>query len=230
MKKTVSLILALVMCLGLLTACFGGGNQNLEAARDYLQNLYKNKAEITAADYTVVGTLFVNQESYTVEWSVDVTEGVKIVVGDNNKVTVDVDEKSAKEIPYVLTATIKDANGSSIQVSFNHKVPVFKELTHAEFMAKEDEEAVVIKGVITGIVETAKENDLYLQDTDGGYFVYNLEKKPSEMGLKIGMTVRVTGIRDTYSGIAQVADASVEILDSSIKEIAPKDITRWSGR
>ena len=224
MKKTVSLILAIVMCLGLFAAC-AGGNQNLEAAKDYLQNLYKNKAEITAADYTVVGTLAVNQETFTVEWSVNVNEGVKIVTGENGKVTVDVDEKSSKDIPYVLTATIKDSNGGSIQISFNHKVPAFKELTHAEFMAKENEEAVVIKGVITGIVETTKENDLYLQDTDGGYFVYKLEKKPSEMGLKIGMTVRVSGIRSTYSGIAQVADPSVEILDSNINAVAPTDIT-----
>jgi len=99
-------------------------------------------------------------------------------------------------------------------------------LTWDEFVAAEDDTPVVVKGVIGGIVETSKENDLYLQDENGGYFVYKLAVKPSEQGLKVGMTVRVSGIRDTYYGVNQITDAKVEILDATTKEVAPIDITQ----
>ena len=96
-----------------------------------------------------------------------------------------------------------------------------------EFVAAEEDAPVVIQGVIYGIVETTKEkNDLYLQDENGGYFVYKLSINPAEQVLKIGMTVRVSGIRDTYYGVYQIANASVEILDETIKEVTPIDITK----
>ena len=219
----VALLIALV-CIGIFAGCKQKAD-NLPAAQDYLKNIYKDKATVTPADFTVLNKLSIKGETFTVEWSVDVTEGVKVEVDENGKVTINVDEKSDKDIPYVLTATIKSASGKSATVVFNYTVPKFKELTWDEFTAAEDESAVVIKGVVTGIVETTKENDLYLEDADGGYFVYNLEKKPSELGIKVGMTVRVSGVRDTYYGINQVASASVEIIDSTVAEVAPTDIT-----
>lgn len=226
MKKLIAcILLVLIVCLGVV-GC-GKNEEALEAAKTYLE---QRQAEIVSAsttpgDYEVDGKVIIDGKTYTVEWSVNVENGVKVVVAEDGTVTIDVDDEAEADIAYTLTATIKDEDGNSIQTSFNYTVPKFVELTWQQFYDKKDDDAVVIKGVITGIVETTKENDLYLEDANGGYFVYALEKKPSELGLKVGMTVRVRGLRDTYQGIAQVAKASVEILDSTIKTVTPLDIT-----
>ena len=221
MKKLLALFLMAIICVCAFVAC---GGSNLEAAVSNLQQLQKDVKESTPADFDVVSKLSINGETYTVAWSVNVTEGVKIVVADNGTVTVDVNEYTDTEISYVLTATITAPNGETATLSFNHKVPIFKELTWAEYMAKEDDEAVVVKGVVTAIFNGEDEKDIYMQDTDGGYYLYKVTAIPE--GLEIGMTIRATGLRDTYHGGAQVAQgATVEILDTNKVEITPTDIT-----
>ncbi|MBQ7392057.1 MAG: hypothetical protein IJV73_05160, partial [Clostridia bacterium] len=231
MKRVLSLILVAVMLLGTLTSCanimsFFGNDEGLEKAQANVKQLYINKAKVTNADFEVVPQVTIGQDVYTIEWTVNVTDGVKVEKTEDGKVWIRVNSKTEVEIPYVLTATIKSPKGKTITQTFEFSVPKFKELTWAEFAATEDDEPVVIKGVIGGIVETAKENDLYLQDENGGYFVYKLAVKPSEQGLKVGMTVRVSGIRDTYYGVYQISNPQVEILDATIKEVAPIDITQ----
>ena len=68
-------------------------------------------------------------------------------------------------------------------------------------------------------------NCLYIQDGDGGYYVYAMAADPIESGIEVGMTVRVTGAKDTYSGTLEIANATVEILDSGKTEYAPADWT-----
>ena len=141
MKKLLILILALVMCLSMLTGCdqikgfidgiIGGGEDEIEYkienARNFLNNMYKNDPETTAKDYEVVGQVRVAGVPYTVTWAVD-TDKVTIE-GPNTKedgsivYKVNVDEESATELPYVLTATITAGNGDTATVSFNRVVP-----------------------------------------------------------------------------------------------------------
>ena len=68
-------------------------------------------------------------------------------------------------------------------------------------------------------------NCLYLQDSDGGYYVYAMAADPIESGIEVGMTVRVTGAKDTYSGTLEIANATVEILDEGKTAYAPVDWT-----
>lgn len=225
MKKLLALFLMAIICVCAFAAC---GNSGLESAVSNLQQLQKDVKEATPADFDVVSKLTINGETFTVAWTVNVTEGVKIVVADNGSVTVDVNEYTETEIPYVLTATITAPNGETETLTFNYKVPAFKELTWAEYMAKEDDEAVVVKGVVTAIYDGTKEGkteqDIYLQDNDGGYYLYSVTAIPE--GLEVGMTIRATGLRDTYQGGAQVAKgATVEILDTNKVEVTPTDIT-----
>ncbi|MBQ8387494.1 MAG: hypothetical protein IJX46_01035 [Clostridia bacterium] len=241
MKKLLAILLIAVLCLGVFLVSCGGDDSNpadttkpggdvttpapsLEGAKAFLVNYYGKDANPTNADYTLSGSLDFQGTVFTVEWTVDV-EAVKIVKNDDGSYTVDVDEKSAEDVEYYLTATIKSADGKSITATLKRVVPAYRELTHADFVAAKDGDPVVIQGVVTGIVETSKENDLYLEDEDGGYFVYSLDKKPSEMGIQIGMTVKVSGTRGTYYGVHQVVDASVEIIDETVKEVTPTDIT-----
>ncbi|MDD7412373.1 MAG: DUF5689 domain-containing protein, partial [bacterium] len=227
MKKFLSLMLLLALCVTALAACTDKtedpASSGLDAARDYLFAMYKDNAESTPSDYQLVSTLRVNNISYTVEWSVEITsgdsEGVKILPGENNTVTVDVNEKAETEIVYVLKATIKDADGKTAEVTFNRKVPAYRELSWAEYVAASDGDTVVIKGVVTGIIAKSKGNSsncLYLQDADGGYYVYGMATDPvTDDKLSVGMTVRVTGTRATYSGTYEITGASIEIVDAN---------------
>ncbi len=222
------MLLVTVLCICTLVGCgcngCGKADEGLNSAKEYLDTVMKAGSENTPADYTVLNKVVIGKDEYTVTWSVDVTEGVKVVVAEDGTVTIDVDERAAADIAYVLKATIKNAEGKTIETSYNRKVPAFKELTWAEFTATEDDTAVVISGIITGIINTETKHELYLEDKDGGYYVYNIAAEKME-GLVIGMEVRVLGIRDTYYGVNQVIEASIEIINETPAPVEPTDIT-----
>ena len=223
MKKTLIGFLASLGCLACLAGC-GAQDSGLTNAKDYIKDLYKNAATETGADFERAGFVKINGVDYTVEWTVDVTEGVTISKNEAGDYVIDIDENAEAAIPYVLTATIKDANGNTETLTYNYTVPKFRELTWAEFTAAADDAAVVIKGVIAGIVNTSSKHELYLQDADGGYYVYNLPVAEME-GLEIGKEIRVRGTRDTYYGVNQVVSATVEIINDTPVEVVAEDIT-----
>lgn len=238
MKRIIASIILLALCAMTFISCKdqgvgGGSDEQLTAAKDYLYSMYKNEAEVTPSDFTRVGVLSISDASYTVEWAAEISSGasdaVKIVPGTDGTVTVDVIDKAETDVVYKLTATIKDAEGKSIQISFNHKVPMFKEFSWSEYVAAADEETIVIKGVVTAIMAKSKGNSyncLYLQDNDGGYYVYNMATDPvTDDKIEIGMTVRVSGTRATYSGTYEVMNAVVEIVDSNKVQPAAVDFT-----
>ena len=138
MKKFISLMLAFVLCLSVFAGCgakteapaateaaaettAAPKESNLSAAKEYLFTMYKDAAETTPADYTVVGTIVIGTESFEIEWTAD-SDTVKFNREDK-MVTVDVDEENPEEVHYNLTATLKDAEGNTETVSFAHKVP-----------------------------------------------------------------------------------------------------------
>ena len=128
MKKFVSLLVALMLCVSLFAPAMAeeAGNPDLSAAKSYLNLMYKSpkrgEATTTAADYQVIGVFPVNGVEYVIEWTAD-SETVKIVVGEDKMVTVDVDENNPQEVFYKLTATIKDEAGNVESISFDRKVP-----------------------------------------------------------------------------------------------------------
>ena len=234
MKKAFLYSLVAVLCLLTVVGCSTSNNtasepSGLTKAKSYLYAMYKDKAVATASDYTVVDTVMINGVSYSVEWSSDVdASSVSFVPGDKHMVTVDVNEKSPVDVSYTLTATLSDSVGNTETVSFPHTIPAFKESSWAEYKAAADDSTLVVKGVVTGIMSKTKGNSsncLYLQDSDGGYYVYAMAADPIESGIEVGMTVRVTGAKDTYSGTLEIANATVEILDSGKTEYAPADWT-----
>ena len=234
MKKAFLYSLVAVLCLLTVVGCSTSNNtasepSGLTKAKSYLYAMYKDKAVATASDYTVVDTVMINGVSYSVEWSSDVdASSVSFVPGDKHMVTVDVNEKSPVDVSYTLTATLSDSEGNTETVSFPHTIPAFKESSWAEYKAAADDSTLVVKGVVTGIMSKTKGNSsncLYIQDGDGGYYVYAMAADPIESGIEVGMTVRVTGAKDTYSGTLEIANATVEILDSGKTAYAPADWT-----
>ena len=233
MKKAFLYSLVAVLCLLTIVGCTtskeGSEPSGLSKAKSYLFAMYKDKAIVTPSDYTVVDTVMINGVSYSVEWSSDVdSSSVSFVPQNNHMVVVDVNEKTPMEVSYTLTATLKDGEGNTETVSFPHSIPAFKESSWAEYKDAADDSTVVVKGVVTGIMAKSKGNSsncLYLQDGDGGYYVYAMAADPVESGIEVGMTVRATGAKDTYSGTLEIATATVEIVDSNKTEYAPVDWT-----
>ena len=229
MKKILSYVLVLLLCLTAVSACQKKEDENLIAAKNYLTGLYKDKATTTATDYDLVGVVMVGTTKYDVEWTIDVNDGVKIVDNDT-MVTIDVNEKTASEIKYKLTATVKNNKGQTASVSFDRVVPAFKESGFADYAGAEDGSNITVKGIVSAIIAKSKGNTanaLYVQslNNDGGYYVYGLSTDPvTDDKLEVGMTVEVTGIKTTYNGTLEIEQASVVVLDEK-NELKPVDIT-----
>ena len=258
MKKFLLCLLLVTVCLACLVACGGDDTtteitttekpvvttpvvttdkgtdtpapSGLEDAKAYLVALYKDQSASTPVDYELIGALRVAGVAYTLEWSVGDVTGVTVTRKDATTVLVDVIDRAEADIPYTLTATITDKDGNSTTVAFERKVPMFKENTFAEYAAAKNDELIIVKGVVSGIIAKSRGNSsncLYVQDTDGGYYVYGLEKDPvTDLHIELGMTVRVTGKKDNYNGTFELKNASVEILNEGAKtDVVAKDLT-----
>ena len=234
MKKIIALIMTLLLCAFAFAACNTAPVEDagLTAAGDYLFSLYKDDKVETPNDYDVVGLIKIGDATYNVEWSSNV-DSVKIKASEKTGFfTVDVDEKTATEISYTLTATIK-AGDLSISKSFDRKVPAYKLMSYAEYAAAADDTNVSVEGIVVGIISKStgsSANGLYLQDLngDGGYYVYGIAdgKDPiTDLKIKVGMTVTATGTKDTYNGLYEVIDGAIEITDSTEKTVTPIDYT-----
>ena len=137
MKKFIAIALMLAMCLGLFAAC-GENNTPTEpvetknplaSAAAYLKTMYKDKAGKVLRDFELVSVVTIDGTKYDIEWTTDAAEeNVKIVAGENGKVTIDINEKPAEQVDFTLTATVKDSAGKSEQTSLKFYVPPVKEV------------------------------------------------------------------------------------------------------
>ncbi len=244
MKKFLAILLMLTLLCTSFVACNGNEGEVTEAqgsaledAIDYIKAMYKKEAEVTAADFTRVSVVAIDGVQYKVVWTANVTAGTDPVAivenADGITVTVDVPDKATAEVTYDLTATITDEAGNSVSATFTHKVPPYAVMSYAEYAAAADDTSLVVSGVISGIFSKtngSSGNGMYIQDVkgEGGYYVYGFAdgKDPeADLGLKVGMTVIVTGVKDTYNGLYEIVNASVEISNSELTAVDPIDYT-----
>lgn len=235
MKKLLTLLFALVAAMSVIGAgCTIAGSstnpEDLENAKVYLEQLYKNQSETTASDYTLHAQVNVGGIMYKVVWTSSDTENVVIgtEVDENGKIAVDINEETSVEIHYVLTARIYDANQNYLETSFNRVIPAYSLTSWEDYLAAEDGATLTIKGIVTSIWGKSlgnTYNGMYVQDLEnkGGYYIYGLTSDASAEGVKAGMTVSVTG---TYvKKYVELKDASCTVLDSTIKTVEPADYT-----
>ena len=234
MKKFIALILALTLCMSIFAVAGAeatatdtteavepvveySDDPDLNDARSYLFMMYKNAAETTLTDYTVVGVVNVGGVEYPIEWTVD-TDAVKIVYGEDKMVTIDVDDQNPEEVTYVLTATLKTAEGAIAKpLNFKHKVPaamILEGLSYEEIVAAaytlEDgvalEETQRLYGVVTeigtawsdeyqNITVTIQVGDLADQPIE----CYRLSGEGAK-DLAVGNDITVEGILKNYKG------------------------------
>ena len=233
MKKILALIMALVICVSTLASCGNKTNEALDSAIDYIFQMYKDDAESTPKDYDVIAKVPVgNDEYYDVTWTVDVEEGVTVKESSKEGfVTIDVNETTPTEIPYVLTATVTDPDGNTATKDFNRKVPAYELNTYDDYAAAADEDPLTVQGIVTGIMSKAdgdKENSVFLQDANGagGYYVYGLEQDPAaDLKIKVGMTVEAAGVKKNYNGTHELVSATLTVIKSETTAVTPVDYT-----
>lgn len=211
MKRILAFVLALVMtvsCLFALSACGEDYAADLKAGKEYIELTYKD-TKITGSDYTLPKSIPVNGKTYEVEWSVDVTAGVTIEVGEKN-VTVKVNSKTSTKIDYKLTATLKAPNGDTVSVTFDRTVPAYKSQEDIvnEAYALGNNESMSEPRTLTGTITSI--SGVYL-DLDGAItFVMqigDLADKPITAfkakgegfdKLAVGDTITITGTLKNY--------------------------------
>ena len=258
MKKIIiwSLIVALLLGLGVgAFFYFNGNNTNeptdetpstsnvatkadLEAALAYIKTVYKNPSEKTPRDFQRIGVVPVNGNKLEVVWTVNVgEEHVKVVKNDDGTVTIDVNEQSAVDVPYVLTATISNTQGESVSFSWNHLLPLFNnDMSSIVNDAYELEPGQSMDYEVTLTGKIIRVNTAY--DPNYGNITVTIEVagaegKPIECyrlkgegaeTLQIGDTITVTGTLTNYQGKIEFAAGCIleEVIKGEIID-APTD-------
>ena len=246
MKKLTAWALLLAMCVAMFAGCSTNETPETTAAPTeaatepvvevsgladavaYVKTIYKNAAEITAKDYEVVGVVPVGTEKYEITWTVDVAEDVvAIVPNENGMITIDVNEGSSEEVPYVLTATLTDGEKTE-SLSWNHILPASMDvdgMTYAQIVemayALEDqqstEDAFRLFGTVTSIDTEWSEEYGNITVTIA---VAGCEDKPIQCyrlkgegakDLKVGDAITVEGILKNYKGTYEF-DAGCQLI------------------
>ena len=240
MRKIIALVLAALLACAMFAACGKTEQQaeetttaatyDLEGAVAYVEGLYKEDLSVTAVDFEVVSQVMIGGVAYQIDWSVD-TDKVTVGTPANGVVTIGVDEKSPEAVEYKLTATVKAGDGTTQSVTFKLSVPEYAVNSHEEYMAAKQDDMMTVEGIVVAINSKDagnKYNHLFLADANvtGGYYCYSVTQDPiKDLGIAVGMTVKVTGPVAPYSGMQEIKGGQVAIVDSTIKTVEPVDIT-----
>ena len=131
MKKIAAIALSLLMMLGVFAGCKSGANEGLADAKAYLTNMYqtsgKGEAMSISMDKDVLSVVTIDGVAYSVEWSIEVTEGDKdaVKIGESSKenhVSIDVPDLPEEDILFAAIATIKDEEGNTETLNLDYKV------------------------------------------------------------------------------------------------------------
>ena len=203
-------------------------------AINYLNVLYGGEANTLTgsnyelkSEYTVPGT----DITLTITWTSSVESVTIAPSATAGYVLVTVPAAGDEDLNYTVTATVTDSNGNTETKTFDRVVPsVNNYMTPDEYYAASTGTTVIVKGIVTGIINKTngqKYNQIYVNDESyaGGYYVYKI-KEESIDDLKVGMTVKVTGVKDKTSYNEQrIKEAVIDILDETIKTVTPVDYT-----
>ncbi len=142
MKKLISILLLLAMCLSLFAGCKKdedsgsteptgqtSGASQLDSAIAYLRNMYqtagKDEAMEISSNKEVLSKVTIAGVSYPVTWTVKVTQGEPDVasVSTEDGRTLLVIKKSTTDATFTATATVTDADGNTASIDFNYIIP-----------------------------------------------------------------------------------------------------------
>lgn len=208
-----------------------------------LVSLFSNTAQLIPANAEPITNIHTD---VAVQLSVPVVE-----IDDNGVVTVTVDANAVKAVYTIGDATEPvdyDANnkpvltkGQTITVTaigdgtaYSDSDAVVKKyigvMTHAEYAAAAKDAEVCVKGIVTAF----SGKNVYLQDSDGGYYAFKSTAVPEN--LAVGMEVKVTGVKDVYKSfeaakfaLDEIINATIVITNATPATVAPVDVTSKVG-
>ncbi len=103
-------------------------------------------------------------------------------------------------------------------------------MTRAEYAAAAKDAEVCVKGIVTAF----SGKNVYLQDSDGGYYAFKSTAVPEN--LAVGMEVKVTGVKDVYKSfetakfaLDEIVNATIVITNATPATVAPVDVTSKVG-
>lgn len=110
-------------------------------------------------------------------------------------------------------------------------------MTWAQYHAAQKNDEVVIEAFVQGKQAWWFDSDnntgkgtFYLQDGEGGYFVYEMACTEDEYNkLAVGVKVRISGYKTVWSGEEEVIDATFEIIDGDTYIAEPTVVTELLG-
>ena len=191
MKKLIAIALVLVMCLGIFAACEQKPAETtpaptkspLASAAAYLKTMYKDKAGKVLRDFELVSVATIGDTKFDVEWTTDAAEeNVKIVAGENGKVTIDINEKPAEQVDFTLTATVKDTAGNTEKTELKFYIEAVEpEVTGTVFA----DTPVVGKAYKYALVQANKGVTLYFTGEMDGYYLAMSEDSAAGVDVKV---------------------------------------------
>ena len=201
MKRIIALLIITVLCFAMLTSCdaidtvkgwFGGEQSetsvDLDRAATNLNNICKELNTQPTKNFDVVGQIIIDGVKLPVTW---VSNNESVVIEPSTKngfYTVKLPEVNATEAQFVLTATISDGNGNSVEKSYTFTLPVYDntavvgDLAEGQayslgiYQASEQKNYYII-GQMSGYYMATTDNvndsvNVYVEVVDGGYQMY----------------------------------------------------------
>ena len=161
--------------------------------------------------YTLPTTLEGDEyNDMTVEWTSS-SENATIADGKVTTKPVDADET----VTLTCKVTIGDKTASKT-VTLN----LVKEIqydSHADYVSAAKDTSLTVKGVVTAI----NNRTVYIQDSDGAYYVY---LAAANKDVVVGKEISITGNKSIYNGALEITNASVlDIKDGTA--VNPLDVT-----
>ncbi len=242
LKKALICVLVLVLCVATFVACNDNKDDqydmtNLNNALQYVRKWADTHipTSTTASFDLIATTLDTNGTKYDVTWTLAIkTEGVAadaITLGavdtETNTVKVTVPDRAEQDIEFTLTATIS-ADNHSVTRDWTIKVLKWELNTWQQYYEAAKGDSVTVQGVVTMFNSKkngAKYNSLYAQNADGAFYVYSMTDDPADLGIQVGMTVEMSGTKDIYNGTHELTSTAVTVVDTTITNVEPKDIT-----
>lgn len=104
-------------------------------------------------------------------------------------------------------------------------------MTYAEYAAADLDTEVVVETYVQGKQSWWDgKGTFYTQDSEGGYFLYEMACTEEEYNkLTVGTKIKVTGTKAEWSGEVEIVDATYEILEGNYVA-EPVDVTALLGK
>ena len=104
-------------------------------------------------------------------------------------------------------------------------------MTYAEYAAAELDSEVVVETYVQAKQSWWEDKaTIYTQDSDGGYFIYELPCSEDDYNKLVpGTKIKVTGYKSEWSGEVEIVDSTFEIEEGDTFVATPEDVTELLG-